>query len=103
RAPRLAQVRIVRLPQRRKDAKEDRREGILECAAVAALCIPFGALTKKDKAGLQPRTPNLLCGLAAWRQALWRPKVEKRKILIQLDSDPQPSVFDRVVAIDAGA
>ncbi|MBX9677600.1 MAG: NAD(P)H-binding protein [Gemmataceae bacterium] len=29
--------------------------------------------------------------------------VEKRKILIQLDSDPQASVFDRVVAIDAGA
>jgi hypothetical protein len=29
--------------------------------------------------------------------------VEKRTILIQLDSDPQPSVFDRVVAIDAGA
>lgn len=28
---------------------------------------------------------------------------EKRKILIQLDPDPQPSVFDRVVAIDAGA
>jgi hypothetical protein len=28
---------------------------------------------------------------------------EKRKILIQLDSDPQPSVFDRVVAIDGGA
>lgn len=27
---------------------------------------------------------------------------EKRKILIQLDPDPQPSVFDRVVAIDAG-
>src|SRR5258708_3470808 len=27
---------------------------------------------------------------------------EKRKILIQLDSDPHPSVFDRVVAIDAG-
>src|SRR5262245_34935463 len=26
----------------------------------------------------------------------------KRKILIQLDSDPHPSVFDRVVAIDAG-
>jgi hypothetical protein len=26
-----------------------------------------------------------------------------RKILIQLDSDPQPSVFDRVVAVDAGA
>jgi hypothetical protein len=26
-----------------------------------------------------------------------------QKILIQLDSDPQPSVFDRVVAIDAGA
>jgi hypothetical protein len=29
--------------------------------------------------------------------------VDKRKILIQLDSDPHPSVFDRVVAIDAGA
>jgi hypothetical protein len=29
--------------------------------------------------------------------------VDKRKILIQLDSDPQPSVFDRVVALDAGA
>ncbi len=28
--------------------------------------------------------------------------MDKRKILIQLDSDPQPSVFDRVVAIDAG-
>src|SRR5262249_36905846 len=31
------------------------------------------------------------------------PMSEKRKILIQLDADPQPSVFDRVVAIDAGA
>jgi hypothetical protein len=29
--------------------------------------------------------------------------VDKRKILIQLDSSPQPSVFDRVVALDAGA
>jgi hypothetical protein len=29
--------------------------------------------------------------------------VEKRKLLIQLDSDAQPSVFDRVVAYDAGA
>lgn len=28
---------------------------------------------------------------------------EKRKILVQLDSDPHPSVFDRVVAVDAGA
>jgi hypothetical protein len=28
--------------------------------------------------------------------------VDKRTILIQLDSDPQPSAFDRVVAIDAG-
>lgn len=28
--------------------------------------------------------------------------MEKRSILIQLDTDPQPSVFDRVVAIDAG-
>jgi hypothetical protein len=29
--------------------------------------------------------------------------VDKRKILIQLDSDSHPSVFDRVVAVDAGA
>jgi hypothetical protein len=29
--------------------------------------------------------------------------VDKRTILIQLDGDPQPSVFDRVVALDAGA
>jgi hypothetical protein len=28
---------------------------------------------------------------------------DKRKILIQLDTDAQPSVFDRVVAVDAGA
>ncbi len=28
--------------------------------------------------------------------------MDKRKILIQLDSDLQPSVFDRVVAVDAG-
>jgi len=28
--------------------------------------------------------------------------MDKKKILIQLDSDPQPSVFDRVVAVDAG-
>jgi hypothetical protein len=27
---------------------------------------------------------------------------DKRKILIHLDTDPQPSIFDRVVAIDAG-
>jgi hypothetical protein len=29
--------------------------------------------------------------------------VDKRKILVQLDSDPQPSLFDRIVAIDSGA
>lgn len=29
--------------------------------------------------------------------------MEKRKILIQLDSDPHASVFDRVVAVDSGA
>src|SRR3954464_15665051 len=29
--------------------------------------------------------------------------MDKRKILIQLDGDAQASVFDRVVAIDAGA
>src|SRR3954447_21785274 len=29
--------------------------------------------------------------------------MDKRTILIQLDTDPQPSVFDRVVALDAGA
>src|SRR5260370_16711142 len=29
--------------------------------------------------------------------------MDKRKIRIQLDSDAQPSLFDRIVAIDAGA
>lgn len=29
--------------------------------------------------------------------------MDKKNILIQLDSDPHPSVFDRVVAVDAGA
>lgn len=29
--------------------------------------------------------------------------MEKRSILIQIDSDPLPSVFDRIVAVDAGA
>lgn len=29
--------------------------------------------------------------------------MEKKKLLLQLDTDPQSSVFDRVVAIDAGA
>src|SRR5947209_541689 len=29
--------------------------------------------------------------------------MDKRKILIQIDGDPQPSVFDRVVAVDVGA
>src|SRR5262245_57972347 len=44
------------------------------------------------------------CGLAAARpQAVLHPMVDKPKILIQLDTDPQPSVFDRVVAVDAGA
>lgn len=28
---------------------------------------------------------------------------EKKKVLIQLDGDPYPSVFDRIVAVDAGA
>jgi len=40
------------------------------------------------------------------RNARPRPQeeaVDKRKILIQIDSDPLPSVFDRVVAVDAGA
>jgi methylenetetrahydrofolate/methylenetetrahydromethanopterin dehydrogenase (NADP+) len=27
---------------------------------------------------------------------------DKRKILVQIDTDPQPSVFDRVVAVDSG-
>src|SRR6187455_2162701 len=27
---------------------------------------------------------------------------DRKKILVQLDTDPQPSVFDRVVAVDAG-
>jgi methylenetetrahydrofolate/methylenetetrahydromethanopterin dehydrogenase (NADP+) len=30
------------------------------------------------------------------------PMSDKRKILIQLDTDPHPSTFDRVVAVDAG-
>jgi pimeloyl-ACP methyl ester carboxylesterase len=29
--------------------------------------------------------------------------MDRRSVLIQLDTDPQPSVFDRVVAVDAGA
>src|SRR5206468_2289073 len=29
--------------------------------------------------------------------------MDKPKILVQLDTDPLPSVFDRVVAVDAGA
>ena len=29
--------------------------------------------------------------------------MDKPKILLQLDTDPLPSVFDRVVAVDAGA
>ena len=29
--------------------------------------------------------------------------MDKHKILIQLDTDPHPSVFDRIVAVDAGA
>src|SRR5438067_4948785 len=32
-----------------------------------------------------------------------RTPMDKRTILIQLDPDPLPSVFDRVVAVDAGA
>lgn len=28
---------------------------------------------------------------------------DKRKLLIQIDSDPQPSLFDRIVAFDSGA
>ncbi len=28
---------------------------------------------------------------------------DKRKILVQLDADVQPSLFDRIVALDAGA
>src|SRR5256885_16778677 len=31
------------------------------------------------------------------------PMSDKAKILVQLDTDPLPSVFDRVVAVDAGA
>ncbi len=27
---------------------------------------------------------------------------DKRKILVQLDADAQPSLFDRIVALDAG-
>jgi hypothetical protein len=51
------------------------------------------------QSGDQRRTPKKL---AAKRLVVLATTVEKRKILIQIDSDPQPSVFDRVVAIDAG-
>jgi hypothetical protein len=33
---------------------------------------------------------------------LWLATMSKKRILIQLDTDPQPSVFDAIVAIDAG-
>src|SRR5262249_4090210 len=49
-------------------------------------------LVKKDLfTNHQPLTTNHLLNM------------EKRKILIQLDTDSQASVFDRVVAVDAGA
>jgi hypothetical protein len=41
--------------------------------------------------------------MSAGTNAPGRFSVDKRTILIQLDSDLQPSVFDRVVAVDAGA
>src|SRR5215216_3248542 len=49
----------------------------------------------------QPRRRNATEGVpyTAWGTAM----SDKRKILVQLDTDPHPSVFDRVVAIDAGA
>jgi hypothetical protein len=47
---------------------------------------------------------SALCTLhSALDEELIGANVDKRTILIQLDSDPQASVFDRVVAIDAGA
>src|SRR4051794_11812302 len=42
-------------------------------------------------------------GEPAKPQTAMPPMSDKPKILIQLDTDPQPSVFDRVVAVDAGA
>jgi methylenetetrahydrofolate/methylenetetrahydromethanopterin dehydrogenase (NADP+) len=62
--------------------------------------------------GLASATRNLqsrVRSLRSAQSAIRNPKSaittmsDKRKILIQLDSDPQPSVFDRVVAVDAGA
>jgi hypothetical protein len=53
-----------------------------------------------------PAIPSTTAGGNVPQSAAQRPSLttaDKRKILIQLDSDPQPSVFDRVVAIDAGA
>ena len=41
-------------------------------------------------------------GHAPCPAAQWVNAVSKPKILLQLDADPQPSVFDSVVAIDAG-
>src|SRR5262245_61567302 len=40
----------------------------------------------------------------AWHpETVHRKSMDKRKIVIQLDSDAQASAFDRVVAVDAGA
>jgi hypothetical protein len=44
-----------------------------------------------------------LSALSPTRGTIGTGIVDKRKILIQLDTDAQPSVFDRVVALDAGA
>src|SRR6266581_4744701 len=59
------------------------------------------AVADSVAAGVTPKSEAenfvIVCGVFIH----WDAK-DKRKILIQLDSDPLPSVFDRVVAIDAG-
>src|SRR5207248_633922 len=81
------------LPQRRKDAKEERKEDKEEWERRAASLhsLPCPSL-------LSSFASLRLCG----RFFFGVSKVDKRTILIQLDSDLHPSVFDRVVAIDAG-
>jgi hypothetical protein len=50
------------------------------------------------------RAKPLRCGRKKRRESRLRFVFEfaMKRILIQLDTDPQPSVFDRVVAVDAG-
>src|SRR5213076_742234 len=52
----------------------------------------------RSKTGIGPMGRSVLWDLFARARLM----SDKRKILLQLDTDAQPSVFDRVVAVDAG-